>query len=72
MDRDFSGSSWVTFLSKHELLLNIIVECNFAELVDLLNSDRVCSLEVAWIWEDIKLICNQFVSISFCVCSYEM
>ena len=47
MDRDFSGSSWVTFLSKHELLLNIIVECNFAELVDLLNSDRVCSLEVA-------------------------
>ena len=43
---------------------NIIVECNFAELVDLLNSDRVCSLEVAWILEDIKLICEQFVSIS--------
>ena len=47
------------------------MECNFAELVDLLNSDRVCSLEVAWILEDIKLICDQFVSISF-VCSYEM
>ena len=45
--------------------LNILVECNFAELVDLLNSDRVCSLEVAWILEDIKLICVQFVSISF-------
>ena len=51
--------------------LNIIVECNFAKLVDLLNSDRVCSLEVAWILEDIKLICDQFVSISF-LCSYEM
>ena len=24
----------------------IIVECNFAELVDLLYSDRICSLEV--------------------------
>ena len=44
---------------------NIIVECNFAELMDLLNSDRVCSSEVAWILEDIKLICDQFVSISF-------
>ena len=47
------------------------MECNFAELVDLLNSYRVCSLEVAWILEDIKLIYDQFVSISF-LCSYEM
>ncbi|KAL0013241.1 hypothetical protein SO802_000310 [Lithocarpus litseifolius] len=36
-----------------------------AELVDLLNSDRICSLEVAWILEDIKLICEHFVDISF-------
>ena len=25
----------------------VMVECNFAELVDLLNSDRICCLEVA-------------------------
>ena len=36
------------------------VECNFAELVDLLNSDRICSLEVAWILEDITLIRDIF------------
>ena len=34
--------------------------CNFAELVDLLNSDRICSLEVAWILEDITLIRDIF------------
>jgi len=28
----------------------IIVECHFAELVDLLYSDRICSLEVTWFW----------------------
>ncbi|XP_075654704.1 uncharacterized protein LOC142624852 [Castanea sativa] len=43
----------------------ITAESNFAELVDLLNSDRTCSLEVAWILEDIKLICEHFVDISF-------
>ena len=36
------------------------VECNFAELVDLLNWDRICSLEVAWILEDITLIRDIF------------
>ncbi|XP_075665728.1 uncharacterized protein LOC142635465 [Castanea sativa] len=41
------------------------ISSNFAELVDLLNSDRTCSLEVAWILEDIKLICEHFVDISF-------
>ena len=38
------------------------VECNFAELVDLLNSDRICSLEVAWILEDIAIIKDSFNS----------
>ena len=32
------------------------MECSFAELVDLLNSDKVCSLEAAGIIEDISLI----------------
>ena len=41
------------------------VECNFAELVDLLNSDRICSLEVAWILEDIVIIKHSFNFISF-------
>ena len=41
-----------------------IVESNFAKLVDFINSDRICSL-VPWILEDIMLICDQFVSISF-------
>ncbi|XP_065636892.1 cytochrome P450 76C2-like [Quercus suber] len=41
------------------------VECNFAELVDLLNSDRICSLEVAWILEDISIIKDSFNFISF-------
>ena len=26
---------------------NVMVECNFVELVDLLNSDRICCLEAA-------------------------
>ena len=29
------------------LFPNVIVECNFIELVDLLNPYRICSLEVA-------------------------
>ena len=41
------------------------VECNFAELVELLNSDRICSLEVAWTPEDISCIRESFVFISF-------
>ena len=41
------------------------MECYFIELVDLLNSERICSLVVVWILEDIKLICEQFVSIFF-------
>lgn len=44
---------------------NVIFESNFSELVDFLNSDRICSLEVAWILEDVKLICEQFVCMSF-------
>ena len=43
----------------------VIIESNFAERVDFINSDRICTLEEAWILEDIKLICEQFVSISF-------
>ena len=34
-------------------------------LVDLVNLDMSCFSEVAWILEDVKLICEQFVSISF-------
>ena len=44
------------------------MECNFAELLDLLNSDRrteFCSLEAAWIIEDICLIRDSFYFISF-------
>ena len=41
------------------------VECNFAELVDFINSDRICSLEAAWISEDISLISDSFDFISF-------
>ena len=43
----------------------VFVESNFAEPVDFINSDRICTLEMAWILDDIKLICEQFVSISF-------
>ena len=42
---------WVLLLfCQNTSLSNIIVECNFAELVDLLYSDRICSLEVTWFW----------------------
>ena len=41
------------------------MECNFAEPVDLLNSNRICPPEVAWILEDITLIIDNFVFISF-------
>ena len=41
------------------------LECNFAELVDLLNSGRICSLEVAWILEDIAIIKDSSNFISF-------
>ncbi|XP_075649856.1 uncharacterized protein LOC142620360 [Castanea sativa] len=44
---------------------HVQVECNFAELVDLLNSDHICSLEVAWILEDIAIINDNFNLISF-------
>ena len=40
-------------------------ECNFVELVDFLNSDKICSLEVAWILEDIAIIKENFNFISF-------
>ena len=43
----------------------VIVESNFAELEDFINSNRIYSLEVAWILEDIKLLCEQFISIFF-------
>ena len=41
------------------------VESNFAELVDLLNFDRICSLEVAWILDDIAIIKDSFNFIYF-------
>ena len=43
----------------------LYVECNFAELMDLLISNRISSLEVAWILEDINLIKGSFAFISF-------
>ena len=43
----------------------VMVECNFAKLVNLLNSDRICCLEAAWIIEDIGLIRDSFSFISF-------
>ena len=41
------------------------MECNFVELVDLLNSDRACCVKAAWIIEDISLIRDCFSFISF-------
>ena len=43
----------------------VIVESNFAELIDLLNSDRIYSLEVAWILENINFICDSFYFVFF-------
>ena len=43
----------------------LYVECNFAKLMYLLISDRICSLEVAWILEDINLFKDSFTFISF-------
>ena len=40
-------------------------EGNFAELVDFLDSDRICSLEATWILEDTSLICDSFDFIYF-------
>ena len=45
--------------------LKVEEECNLAKLVDLLNFDRICSLEVAWILEDINLIRDSFDFILF-------
>ena len=42
-----------------------MLECNFAEHVNLLNSDKILCLEVAWIIEDIGLIRDSFSFISF-------
>ena len=42
-----------------------MVECNFVELVDLLNLYRACCLEAAWIIVDISLIRDSFSFISF-------
>ena len=41
------------------------VECNFAEVMELLISDRICSLEVAWILKDIAIIKDSFNFIYF-------
>ena len=41
------------------------VECNFAEVMELLISDKICSLEVAWILKDIAIIKDSFNFISF-------
>ena len=43
----------------------VMVECNFAKLANLLNSDRIYCLEAAWIIEDIGLIRDSFSFISF-------
>ena len=41
------------------------VECNFVEIVELLNFDRISSLKVAWTLEDIAFIRESFDFISF-------
>lgn len=41
------------------------MQFNFAELVDFINSERICSLEAARIVEDISLISESFDFISF-------
>ena len=43
----------------------VMVECNFAKLANLLNSDRIYCLEATWIIEDIGLIRDSFSFISF-------
>ena len=58
------GEEGFIVLSKY-YFSKVQVECNFAELVDLLNSDRLCSLEVAWILEDIAIIKEYFNFVSF-------
>lgn len=45
--------------------LKVTVECNSAKLVDLLKSDIICSIEVAWIPEDITLLKDIFAFIPF-------
>ena len=45
--------------------LKLYVECNFAKLMYLLISDRIFSLEVAWILEDVNLFKDSFTFISF-------
>ena len=60
----FSDEISFAFLSKHQFL-KVTVECNFAEHVDPLNSDRVCSVEAARIIEDNRLIIDSLTFISF-------
>ena len=40
---------------KNNYFLDIIAESTFGELVDLLNSDKVCPIEAACMLEDINL-----------------
>ena len=72
MDKKLNQLCTVAFVMRKALLFcqsisfsKVKVECNFAELVELLNSDRICSLEVAWTLEDISCIRESFVIISF-------
>ena len=53
------------FFCQSSSFSQVQVECNFAEVVDLLNFERICSLEVAWILEDIAIIKDIFNFISF-------
>ena len=72
MDKKLNQLCTIAFVMRKALLFcqsisfsKVKVECNFAELVELLNSDRICSLEVAWTLEDISCIRESFVIISF-------
>lgn len=45
---------------QNNYFIDIIAECAFGDLLDLLNSNRVFPLKVAWIFENINLICEVF------------
>lgn len=50
---------------QNSYFLDIIAESTFGEHLDLLNSNRVFSLKVARILEDMNFICEGFHVVSF-------
>jgi len=51
-----NGIIIIIIICQSSYFLNITAKSIFGELMDLLNYDRVCSFDVAWIFEDINLI----------------